>query len=306
MFDNVQKFILHLLSSNVGEVILLIAGLGFRDGSGYSVFPISPLQILWINMLTSSFPAFGLGREKASREVMRKPPNDKNRGVFTNQILVDMMVYGVLMGTCTLMTFVIVVYGANNGQLGFDCNREYSDSCIPVFRARAAVFAELTWLILLSAWEFKNIRRSLFRLNPDDKRKFPLFGDLYENRFLFWAVTLGGISVFPVVYIPVLNTKVFKHIGISWEWGVVVGMTIVYVFGMEVWKYVKRSMDILNDRAVVRGHWSQGSEEGRKFGKTMSFSSLRSWRSWAKADSKAKSNTNLSSHSGNGTAMAHV
>jgi P-type Na+/K+ transporter len=62
MFDNIQRFILHLLTSNVGEVILLICGLGFQDQNGYSVFPLSPLQILWINMLTSSFPAFGLGK----------------------------------------------------------------------------------------------------------------------------------------------------------------------------------------------------------------------------------------------------
>lgn len=51
MFDNIQKFVLHLLTSNVGEVILLIAGLGFQDRSGFSVFPLSPLQILWINMV---------------------------------------------------------------------------------------------------------------------------------------------------------------------------------------------------------------------------------------------------------------
>ena len=46
MFDSTQKFVPHLLSSNVGEVILLVAGLGFRDNSGYSVFPIAPLEIL--------------------------------------------------------------------------------------------------------------------------------------------------------------------------------------------------------------------------------------------------------------------
>merc|ERR1712230_318720 len=57
MFDNIQRFVLHLLTSNVGEVILLICGLGFQDSTGFSVFPLSPLQILWINMLTSSFPA---------------------------------------------------------------------------------------------------------------------------------------------------------------------------------------------------------------------------------------------------------
>ncbi|KAK4158079.1 hypothetical protein C8A00DRAFT_28977 [Chaetomidium leptoderma] len=279
MFENIQKFVLHLLSSNVGEVILLIAGLGFKDEAGLSVFPISPLEILWINMVTSSFPAFGLGREKATAEVMRKPPHDKDRGVFTNQILVDMMVYGLLMGTCTLMTFVIVVYGMYDGALGHDCNRVYSDSCLPVFRARAAVFAELTWLILLSAWEFKDIRRSMFRLNPESKSRFPLFKDLYANRFLFWAVAIGLVSVFPTVYIPYLNRDVFKHTSISWEWGVVIGMTIVYVFGIEAWKYVKRRLNILEDHKVVQGSWSQGEEGTKKYHKNMGLGGIRNWLS---------------------------
>ncbi|KAH8676233.1 potassium/sodium efflux P-type ATPase [Xylariales sp. PMI_506] len=279
MYDNIQKFILHLLTSNVGEVILLICGLAFRDETGYSVFPISPLEILWINMLTSSFPAFGLGREQASREVMRKPPHDKRRGVFTNQVLVDMVVYGLLMGVLTLMTFVIIVYGVNNGELGMDCNRAFSESCIPVFRARAAVFAELTWLILISAWEFKDLRRSMFKLHAESDSKFPFFKDVYENKFLFWAVVIGGLSVFPTVYIPVLNRDVFKHTAITWEWAVVVAAFIVFVAGVELWKMAKRAFRLLEDRAVVRGAFSQGSEEeGRRFTRTMSFNSLKSWK----------------------------
>ncbi|RAL64013.1 hypothetical protein DID88_003201 [Monilinia fructigena] len=240
MFDNIQKFVLHLLSSNVGEVILLIAGLGFQDGNKQSVFPLSPLQILWINMLTSSFPAFGLGKEKASSTVMKRPPHDNKRGVFTIQILVDMVVYGILMGTCTLLTFVIIIYGVNNGNLGHDCNRSYGDTCGPVFRARAAVFAELTWLILISAWEFKSIRRSMFRLDAASQSSFPFFKDVYENRFLFWAVVIGALSVFPAVYIPGLNTSVFKHVGISWEWSLAVGAVFIFVLGIEAWKATKR------------------------------------------------------------------
>ncbi|KAL5345665.1 potassium/sodium eff [Pseudogymnoascus australis] len=244
MFDNIQKFVLHLLTSNVGEVILLIAGLGFQDDNGFSVFPLSPLQILWINMLTSSFPAFGLGREKASTDIMRRPPHDNKRGVFTVQIMVDMMVYGFLMGVCTLMTFVIIIYGVNDGNLGHDCNRSYSTSCDAVFRARAAVFAELTWLILISAWEFKSIRRSMFRLDPSSESKFPFFKDVYQNKFLFWAVIIGAISVFPAVYIPGLNTNVFKHKGIGWEWALSFGAIFVFVIGVEAWKWIKRTYHI--------------------------------------------------------------
>ena len=248
MFANIQKFVLHLLASNVAEVVLLIVGLSFKDEMGVSVFPLSPLQILWINMLTSSFPAFGLGREKAASDIMRRPPHDHKKGVFTTQILVDMVVYGVIMGACTLLTFVIIVYGAGNGDLGIDCNQTHSESCTLAFRARAAVFAELTWLILVSAWEFKSIRRSMFSLDPATQKtcKFPFFKDVYDNKFLFYAVVLGAISVFPAVYIPGLNTAIFKHGAIGWEWGLVVGGLVVFVLGVEVWKAVKREWGLFD------------------------------------------------------------
>lgn len=254
MFDNIQKFVLHLLISNVAEVLILICGLGFQDRTGFSVFPLSPLQILWINMLTSSFPAFGLGREKAVYNVMSRPPHDNRKGVFTWQIVADMLVYGTIMGTLCLMTFVIIVYGAEGGNLGIDCNRTYSDSCDPVYRARAAVFAELTWAILLSAWEIKGLRRSLFRLDPFSEKRFSVFADLWENKFLFFSVVIGAISVFPAIYIPTLNTTVFKHKGITWEWGLAVGFVVVFVVGMEAWKFVKRATGWFSDGQVdIRG-----------------------------------------------------
>ena len=271
MFDNIQKFILHLLTSNVAEVILLIVGLGFQDEMSISVFPLSPLQILWINMLTSSFPAFGLGRERASSEIMRRPPHDNKRGVFTVQIIADMMVYGLIMGACTLLTFVIIVYGAGNGNLGTDCNRGYNDGCDVVFRARASVFAELTWLILISAWEFKSVRRSMFNLDParNEGSKFPFFKDVYENKFLFYAVVIGALSVFPAVYIPGLNTAVFKHKGITWEWALSVSGVWIFVLGVECWKAAKREF----------GWYSSGLETKKdRLGLRQGFSSFaKSW-----------------------------
>jgi len=58
LFDNIQKFILHLLTSNVGEVILLICGLGFQDRSRFSVFPLSPT-----GEFENLFTQIGYGRE---------------------------------------------------------------------------------------------------------------------------------------------------------------------------------------------------------------------------------------------------
>ena len=59
LFDNLLKFMLHLISSNVAEAIVLMVGLAFIDSEGTSVYPLSAIQILWENLITSIFPAFG-------------------------------------------------------------------------------------------------------------------------------------------------------------------------------------------------------------------------------------------------------
>ncbi|KAF3913884.1 hypothetical protein ABW21_db0204088 [Orbilia brochopaga] len=247
MFENIQKFVLHLLTSNIAEVTLLVIGLAFRDEDDFSTFPLAPLAILWINMLTSSFPAFGLSLEPAGPDIMRRAPHDNKAGVFTWEIIVDMLVYGIIMGGCSIGTFTIIVYGVGDGVLGRGCNTSYNDSCDAVFRARGAVFAVLVWLILLSAWEFKSIRRSLFRLNAqrgDDSAgsgsPWTFFKDLYANKFLFWAVVIGFVSVFPAIYIPKVNTSVFKHKPITWEWSLPVASVLIFIAGVEAWKAVKR------------------------------------------------------------------
>jgi P-type Na+/K+ transporter len=153
-----------------------------------------------------------------------------------------MMIYGTIMGTCCLMTFIVIVFGPSRSGLGEDCNKSRNDSCDAVFRARAAVFVELTWIILISAWEFKSLRRSMFNLEPDDHTtwRFSFFHPIWSNQFLFWAVIVGAVSVFPAVYIPYLNTNVFKHQAITWEWVLAVSGVFIFVAGVELWKAVKR------------------------------------------------------------------
>ena len=74
IFDNIQKFVLHLLAENVALALTLLIGLVFKDDSNQSVFPISPVEIIWIVMITSGLPDMGLGMEQASSDVMDRPP----------------------------------------------------------------------------------------------------------------------------------------------------------------------------------------------------------------------------------------
>jgi Na+-exporting ATPase len=74
IFDNIQKFVLHLLAENVALALTLLIGLAFKDESNQSVFPIAPVEIIWIIMITSGLPDMGLGMEIAAPEVMDRPP----------------------------------------------------------------------------------------------------------------------------------------------------------------------------------------------------------------------------------------
>ncbi|KAF8660097.1 hypothetical protein AX16_001655 [Volvariella volvacea WC 439] len=238
LFTNIQRFILHLLTTNVAEVLLLIVGLCFLDGDRASVFPLSPLGVLWVNMLTSSPPAFGLGMEAATNDLMKRPPHSVKDGVFSWPVIIDTFSYGIVMGATCLLNFVIVVYGYNNGELGQRCNREATDACRVVFRGRSTVFATLIFQILLYALELKSFDRSLFALTPGR----PFYKDIWANQLLLWSVILGMSSVVLPIYIPGFNTRVFYQSGIGWEWGLVVGMTVVFIIWCELWKVIRKPL----------------------------------------------------------------
>jgi Na+-exporting ATPase len=56
IFDNIQKFVLHVLAENVAQAGTLLVGLAFKDSTGLSVFPLAPVQVVWIIMATSGMP----------------------------------------------------------------------------------------------------------------------------------------------------------------------------------------------------------------------------------------------------------
>ncbi|OCL11911.1 sodium P-type ATPase-like protein [Glonium stellatum] len=241
MFDNIQKFILHLLAENIAQACTLLIGLAFKDTRGLSVFPLSPVEILWVIMITSGLPDMGLGFEIAAPDIMRRPPQSLKRGVFTLEVMTDMLFYGLWVAALCLASFSLVLYGFGDGNLGENCNDLYSESCDTVFRARATCFACLTWFALFLAWEMVDMRRSFFCMQPHSKRYFTQWiYDVWRNQFLFWAIIAGFVTIFPTLYIPVINHVVFKHTGISWEWGIVFISTFLFFLGVEAWKWGKR------------------------------------------------------------------
>ncbi|KAF9109007.1 Na+ ATPase [Mortierella sp. AM989] len=232
IFANIQKFIAHLMSTNVAEIVVLIVGLAFKDNDGNAVFPMSAVQILFLNMITSSPPAMGLGLEPASASNMREPPRSAKQGLFSFEVIMDTFIYGLAMGALSFSAFCIVLFGFNDGNLGTHCNSDYTDACEGVFRARATAYASLTLLILAHAINCRNIRSSSWSLKS--------LRTLRGNKMLWISMVVGVLVIFPCVYIPVVNHKVFKHTSISYEWGFVLLALALFILFSELYKFIKR------------------------------------------------------------------
>eukprot|EP01124_Arcella_intermedia_P023175 TRINITY_DN3620_c0_g1_i6.p1 TRINITY_DN3620_c0_g1~~TRINITY_DN3620_c0_g1_i6.p1 ORF type:complete len:989 (+),score=236.56 TRINITY_DN3620_c0_g1_i6:27-2993(+) len=230
-FDNITKFIIHLMSCNIAEVIALVICLFLQDISHRSVYVMSPLQILWLNMLTSSPPAIGLGLEKAHPKVMRRPPK-RRHGFFSKEFAFDIMYYGVIMGALCVAGFMVSLYVIGDGQLGQNCNfvSDKSFNCTTVFKSRSVSFITLNSLFLIHAFNCKDTRDSLLNMR------------FWENKFLLFSVMIGFIVTIPTVYIPGVYDNVFKQAPIDIEWVIIVTAMILFVTLSELWKLFKRKI----------------------------------------------------------------
>jgi potassium/sodium efflux P-type ATPase len=238
IFDNVQKFMGHVLSANVAFVTTLLVGLAYKDETGTSIFQITPVEILFMLLVAGAFTETGLGFESASKHVLNRPPQNLKYGVFTLEFIADLLAYGIIMAICLLSSFVIVLFGFYDGNFGHDCNLRYSESCEGVFRARSTCYTAMMWIFVFFAWELVDSRLSFFHGAFRNTRAWAR--RLWKNTFLFWSVVVGFFSIFPTLYIPVLNHRVFLHAPIDKEWGIVFAVTVLFFVGAELWKWAKR------------------------------------------------------------------
>jgi P-type Ca2+ transporter type 2C len=101
IYDNIRKFIKYLLSSNVGEILVMFVALLV----GLSL-PLLAIQILWINLVTDGLPAIALGFERAEKDVMRRKPRAVKESIFANGVGLHIATIGSLIGIFTLGGFI--------------------------------------------------------------------------------------------------------------------------------------------------------------------------------------------------------
>ena len=97
IFDNIRKFVFYLFSCNVAEVLVLLAA----SLAGLPL-PLTPLQLLWLNMVTDTFPALALAMEPGDTSVMRRPPRDPQEAILSPVFVSSILVYGGMITAVTL------------------------------------------------------------------------------------------------------------------------------------------------------------------------------------------------------------
>lgn len=187
IYDNIRKFIRYLLSCNLGEVLTM-----FLASLFYLPNPLTPIQILFVNLATDGLPAIALGVDPADKDIMMQQPREKGEGIFARGLWSKIVVRGCLIGICTLLSFM-------TGRLyGMD-----------LVTCRTLALTTLVMSQLLHVFECRSERHSIFEIK------------VFTNPYLVLAVLVSMIMVCSILYIPFLS-GVFNTVPINlFQWGIV-------------------------------------------------------------------------------------
>ncbi|MGB7250745.1 MAG: cation-transporting P-type ATPase [Phormidesmis sp.] len=179
VYDNIRRFIKYVLGSNIGEVITIAA----TPLLGLAGVPLSPLQILWMNLVTDGLPALALALEKAEPNVMQRPPHSPKESIFARGLGLYMIRVGLVLSVVSI-GLMLWAYGHTH-QAGYERNPD---------TWKTMVFTTLCLAQMGHAWAVRSQTRLTIELNP------------LSNPFLLWAVLATSGLQLLLIYVPVLRS----------------------------------------------------------------------------------------------------
>ncbi|MBP3810608.1 MAG: cation-translocating P-type ATPase [Clostridiales bacterium] len=221
IYSNIRKFVSFLLSCNVGEilVIFLLSLIPNTVIPGIAA-PLTAIQLLWLNLVTDSFPALALGREKGEPGIMKMPPRPKGEPIINKSMLVQIFVQAIAIFVCVAAAFLIPLT-RNNGFF-------FSSDIEALTGARTVAFATLILAELLRAFASRSERLSVFKLG------------LFTNKLMNTAVGLSLVMLLAVIYIPGVN-GIFDNVALNpAAWLVIVPLALIPFATSEIFKLFKK------------------------------------------------------------------
>ncbi len=204
IFDNIKKSIHFLLSCNIGEVVALAVCIVLN----YPI-PLLPIHILWVNLVTDSFPALALGVDPAEKDIMKRKPRDPKESIFGGGLGLVIALEGAAIGILTVIAFQIG--RAESLELG-----------------RSMAFVVLSLSQLFHTFNVRAMDKSIFQVG------------FTSNKQLLGALFVSFLLMIGILVIPPLR-DIFKLALIdSVHWGILLGISLMILVVVELAKGIKR------------------------------------------------------------------
>ncbi|MEY8737792.1 cation-translocating P-type ATPase [Lactobacillus sp. AN1001] len=211
VFANIQKAIQYLLSANLGEVLTLF----MMTMLNWSIF--APVQILWINLVTDTFPAIALGVEKGEKDIMKKKPRGSKSNFLSNGVGSSIIYQGILEGVLTLGVYWIAInypFHETSAQIHAD--------------ASTMAYATLGVIQLFHAFNSKSIHGTIFSK------------ETFNNKYFNIAVLASAVLLAMTLFVPAFNSTFHVTTLALEQWGIVLGAGALMIIIVEVVKFFQR------------------------------------------------------------------
>lgn len=212
IYANIDKAIHFLLSSNLSEVLsILIATL-----CGFVI--LDPVHILWINLITDSFPALALGLEPAEDNIMKKPPRPFSSKLFNRKTWFDILYQGIIVTILTIGSFLIGTYlenGSFTNLLSYD--------------GKTMAFLTMSMAEIFHSFNLRSKNDSIFKIKT-------------TNKYLWFGCLGSLILTTMVIYIPYLaNLFGFRYLA-YYEFAIALGLGLLIIPIVEIVKKLENKL----------------------------------------------------------------
>lgn len=213
IYSNIRKFVFFLLSCNIGEILIVFLSLLFN-----LPVPLVPIQLLWVNLVTDSFPALALGAEKGEPDIMSLKPRNAKEAILNR-----VMITGIAVQSVALFAAVITAYiWALNKYGGSLTNPSESG----LMMARTIAFTTLIFAELIRAYSSRSERTSVIKLG------------VFSNKSMVSATIVSMLLLLIVIYVPFLE-PVFKTYALKpLDWAVILILCLIPLTAGEINKLV--------------------------------------------------------------------
>jgi Ca2+-transporting ATPase len=232
IYDNIQKYLIYLLSTNAGELMTMFAGVVLANFFGLVsldvglFLPLLAVQLLWINLVTDGPPALALGIDPKDRDVMNRGPRPRGAGVLLTEDWIRLAGVGLLMMVGTMLVLDAYYPGGLFTLFATGASPNAADEA----HARTMAFTTLMMFQVFDVYNCRSRRRSAFT-------------GMLENKWLVVAAAISVGTHILVIYTPALQGA-FHTVPLSFaDWLIATAVSASLLAAMELAKFFLRAHD---------------------------------------------------------------